>query len=620
MKKETTSKPKELRLLGIPAIQQWIAISVIVLITFLLYWPAHRFAFLNWDDDVYITTSSLIQNIDKQGITDIFSSFSNSNYHPLTTLAYALIYKFFGLDSTAYHLLNIVLHLFNVLLVYFLLKRFSTTGFLALFGAAIFAWHPMHIESVAWVSETKDLLYTGLLLLSLLAYLRYREAKGATLAWYILSLLIYLLSCLSKSAAAIFPAFLILIDWYQQRPWKKVWFDKIPFALLALATAVTAVLSQQADQSINMAGDFPWPARLLFAAYGIWYYALNFVFPIRLSALHYFPDPSQPLPAIYYVAGLATAGLIAFILLRLRKRSPAGRPRTYYLGMGLYVAALLMVLQLIPIGRAVVAERYTYLSYLGLIFIAGNWLEPWFRRVDIRKQASARALQALTLVFLGCLLLISQFRIPVWKDSITLFDDVIRKYPDRGYAYLARGNTWLNMKEADKALADYGRAIAREPELGQAYFRRATLLMALGRYQEAIPDAEKAVELLPDNPEAWHNRGTLKYMGKLYPESLTDFRQATELAPSFTEAWKNTALAAYRSGDMEEAMQALNSAIQADDQFAEAWYYRGIFKLESGDTTIGCQDLLHAAQLGNEKAREKAAAVCPSPDLTHDAR
>src|SRR5688572_978865 len=218
----------------------------ILLVTFLLFYNTLTNNFVNLDDSGYIKDNPDIKSLSAKNIAAIFSSFYNANYHPFTTLSYAIEYNLFGLNAKPYHFVNLFLHLLNIFMVFRLIKKVSGKVQVALIVALFFAIHPMHVESVAWISERKDLLYSFFFICGLSTYYEYTHAKADRNKLYVYTILLFLCSLLSKSAAITFPIMLLIFDYYFQRSWKaKVLVEKIPFFLLSLIFGVVNIFSQK---------------------------------------------------------------------------------------------------------------------------------------------------------------------------------------------------------------------------------------------------------------------------------------------------------------------------------------------------------------------------------------
>src|SRR6187549_2618519 len=244
---------------------QWIyySLGVILLLSFVIYLPVFNNKFLAWDDNLYIKDNPLIYSIN---LKDIFSQYVMGNYHPLTILTFAIEYQFFGLNETGYHVINLLLHLLNVVLVFYVINLLVNNPTVALVAALLFGIHPLHVESVAWAAELKDLLYTFFFLASYIFYLKYLTSPQKKL--YVLSLLLFFLSLLSKAMAASLPAVLILTDYFKGRKINtKTLLEKLPFILLSIGFGIVAVWAQKSSGATEVI-NFDLLQRIVFACYG----------------------------------------------------------------------------------------------------------------------------------------------------------------------------------------------------------------------------------------------------------------------------------------------------------------------------------------------------------------
>ncbi|MCL2878308.1 MAG: hypothetical protein FWF13_05960, partial [Acidobacteria bacterium] len=293
--------------------QVWIWAGLIILVTALAYSNSLDNGFVNWDDDTHVYANQDIRNLDGLAIRTFFTSYYLNMYAPVTMISYALDYKIGGLDPAVYHRTNLIIHLFNVALVFFFLYRLTGQKAVAVISALFFGIHPLHVESVAWISERKDLLYVFFYLGGLIAWTGRRDGKRPQTC-YFLALFLFLLSLLSKSAAVTFPLILILIDFYRGRrsPHSydtagkitliKNHLDKIPFFLLAIAFGALSLLSQKVIGSeVDYVAGYTIIDRVFLGAYAFTFYLVKSIFPWKLSALH--PMPMKPdgfLPVSYY--------------------------------------------------------------------------------------------------------------------------------------------------------------------------------------------------------------------------------------------------------------------------------------------------------------------------------
>jgi 4-amino-4-deoxy-L-arabinose transferase-like glycosyltransferase len=257
---------------------------IIILISFIAYLPVFNNELLAWDDEYYIKNNPLVYTIN---LKDIFSQYVMGNYHPFTILILAIEYQLFGLSATGYHTVNLLLHLLNVLLVFFTVLRLANKQEIALVAALLFGIHPLHVESVAWTAELKDLLYTFFFLASYIFYLKYQESQRKK--YYIVALILFSVSLLSKAMAASLPVLLILTDYFKGRKINvKTLLDKAPFFLLSIIFGIVAIWAQQSSGATEVI-HFSFLQRIIFACYGFITYLVQLIFPLNLSA--YYPYP-----------------------------------------------------------------------------------------------------------------------------------------------------------------------------------------------------------------------------------------------------------------------------------------------------------------------------------------
>ena len=337
----------------------YVALAVIVLISFIAYLPALKNGFV-WDDAGYIINNSLIHSIN---LKEIFSQYIVGNYHPITILTLAIEYHFFGLNETVYHAVNLVFHLLNVILVFYTVFLLSDKVEVALVASLLFGVHPMHVESVVWVSELKDLLYTFFFLTSYVFYMKY--LKNLQRKYFITALLLFFVSLLSKAMAVSLPFVLILSDYYKGRKMNiKTILEKVPFFLLAIAIGVVSILAQKSTNAMQDISIFTFPQRLIFACYGFITYLIKLILPLHLSAFYAYPIKSgEDIPFLYYVYPILFISLIAFVFYSLRFS------KKIFFGIGFFLITVFLVLQLLPVGGTIMSDRYSYISSLGIFYL-----------------------------------------------------------------------------------------------------------------------------------------------------------------------------------------------------------------------------------------------------------
>lgn len=533
------TRKKEFKTISLP--RQAIATAglIIIAFTFVAYLPVLNAGFVNWDDPDYVSNNLMIKNI--SNFEMIFTRPIQGNYHPLTVLSLALNYMISGFDPWSYHLLNLLLHLVNCFLVLKLALILSRNNFIiAITTSLLFAIHPMHVESVAWVSERKDVLYALFFLAGLIAYTKYIDTGSKK--QYGLTALFLALSLLSKPAAVIFPVVLFCIDILRSRKLNlQLVVDKIPFLVLSGAMGLLTYLAQKEKGAIEGTEIFSLGTRILMGFYGMMMYIIKLILPLNLSPFYPFAPINEPLPASYYIAPLVSIVLAGLVFYSWK------RDRVVAFGILFYIANLLLVLQFIPVGSAIIADRYTYLPYIGLFFIVG-WLIDKYAKGNIK-----RALYILlpAAVVLGIL----TFRQSgIWKNGASLWDHAIKTEPG-ARAYLNRGELYKNEKKYQQAIEYYNEAIRINVADHEGYTNRGNVYFEMNKYDLAVADYKKALSINPNYATAMDNIGAIFGLRLQYDSSLLYLSKALVANPNYAPSYKNRGLVNVELGRYENAIR-----------------------------------------------------------------
>jgi protein O-mannosyl-transferase len=498
-----------------------------------------------WDDGVYVVQNQLLHDLSWQGIINIFTygdEFQKiiNNYHPLTTLSLALNYQLSGLSPAAYQTTNMVLHGLNAVLAFLFIYLLSRRKLWpAIISGLLFAIHPMHVESVAWISERKDVLYTFFFLAGLISYLKYLEDEKV---WKLgIAALLFLFSCLSKAMAVPFPLILLLVDYFQRRKFSwRLLIEKIPFFVIALIIGLLSVHLQSLS-AINKFETFTLYQRIMHASYGFISYIFKFFAPADLSAFYPYPAITQTglLPFSFRIAPyvcLVIAGILVWF--STRKSEIA---RVIVFGILFYFFTIALVLQFLSVGKAIIAERYSYIPYLGLSFIPGMLADYFIRRKSPQKYIGY-GIAAGTLVMCFIFSFITHERTKMWKDDITLWSDVLRQYPDGrlNFIYEKRARQYLATNQYEAALTDFQRMSANDPRDDNAL---ESIGKIYGRYFKDIGKAteylQKAYAINPKNPAVLKSLGVVTGMKGDFTRSLGYLLQAYEIDRTDTALLQN---------------------------------------------------------------------------------
>jgi tetratricopeptide (TPR) repeat protein len=566
-----------------------ILLVILVSSTIILFSPGLKNNFINWDDDLYVLNNALLRGPDWAAI---FTKPVAYNYHPLTILSLALNYAISGTEAWSYLFINLVLHTVNALLVFkFIYTISNQKHWVAFFTALVFAIHPMHVESVAWVSERKDVLYTLFFLLSLIQYWKYLQTSKQKWLW--VCFLFFVLSLLSKPAAIMLPFVLLLLDYWKQRTFhKKIFIEKIPFLFLSGLFAIITVHVQAETAIISLDAQPLW-ARFFLACYSLMFYFIRFFVPYPLSAYHPF-RPVSNLGIDVYLSPV-------FILVLLSAAWYLRKNRVFIFGILFFVINLLLVIQIVTIGSTLVADRYTYVPYIGLSLIVAMWLDS----VKGFKKIKWAILSVAALVFAG----ITFQRIKVWQDSDVFWTTVINRHPAAPLPRNQRAIYYAQMAESltdpaqvrsllEKALEDCNVELRFKPNYTVALQNRQRILLNLERNDEALTDAELLMKLDPANYMAYYTKGMV-YLRRINTDSAVPaFKKCVSLNPGYDEAWDklgNIMMRKYRQ--FNEALDYFNRAIALSPK---AMYFanRSICYYNLGEKENAKRDVLIALQNG----------------------
>ena len=541
VEKHIHSKTPKVKVRRIP---NW-HIPLILILTFIIYIPALNAGFVNWDDPDYVGENNyLIRDLGR--LPELFVTSVQGNHHPITMFTLALNFAISGDDGWSYHLFNIIFHLINCFLVYrFALVLTRNNILVAFVTSLLFGIHPLHVESVAWVSERKDVLYALFFIAGHISYTRYVDSNSKKQYW--LTLLFVVLSLLSKPAAVIFPVSLFCIDVFRSRKFSfKLITEKIPFLVPAI---IIGLLTISAQKTVGATGEeyFGIGKNILFGFYGIFMYFVKMILPFRLSAFYPFPALNESLPPVYYIAPLFTLLLAAITYFTWKKY------KFVPFGIGFYIVNLLLVLQIFSVGSAVIAERYTYVPYIGIFFIAGYLLDRY---------AKGNMTKAYTIIVPAAIFfsVISFLQARTWKDGATLWDNVIKNQPS-SRAYSARATLLRKDKKYAEAIDYYTKAIQLNAIDHESYNNRANIYMDMNKFDSAMPDYRRALALKPNYYVAFDNIGALYARNNMYDSALYYFTRVLEQKPDYKVTYSNRALTYMGLKRYDEAIKDWQTAL-----------------------------------------------------------
>lgn len=608
----------EIKEKGKKGISVHVSLMAIIVITFIAFLPIIKNGYVFLDDPDYVLNNPLMS----ASLKTIFTSFYLDNYHPLTILVYTLEHNFFNSEMMGYHFVSLLLHISNSLLVfffiYYLLDKKNTV--IPMITSLLFGIHPIHIESVAWASELKDVLYAFFFLLSLVSYVLFvQKEKGIKYLLY--SFGFYILSLLSKGQAVTLPLCLLLIDYFLKRKLKsKMLFEKIPFFILSMVFGIIAIIAQSGSpthQKYNFHNIF-------WGFYAMILYLFKFVLPVRLSGIYPYPfDTDLSIPAFVYFSPVIFVTLFIVVFAFFRKN-------VYVIfGTVFFLANIFTLVKFIKVGDAIIADRYSYISFIGLFFVTGygGW-----RLINLTENYRIKNI----IQFAGVLLIIilstlTWSRTLIWKNSYTFWGDVSNKYNyywrpyyclgqmeyEKGnyksainyyslaiekdkycppLVYLWRGRTYFaKIMNYDSAIADLNRVLAfgnkKDPtqtegrwELSLAYYRK-------GKFDDALKICNELIAMDSNDSKAYLQRALIYENGN-HPQiqwALNDFKRTLQIDPKNKSAYLNRgSLYVDNLGEYDAGIADFSKVLELDPANTDAVLSKGIayYRMENYEQAL----------------------------------
>lgn len=538
---------------------------LLLAVTVLAYRHAWTAGYI-WDDDVYVTQNQLLTAPD--GLRRIwFSLDSPSQYFPLVYTTFRLEYALWGLNPAGYHWVNIILHAANALLVWRLLLALRVPG--AWLAAALFALHPVHVESVAWITERKNVLMGLFFLLSLLAWVRFveRETKRPG-KYYALALLFYALALFSKTTACTLPAALLLNLWLNKIPitLRRV-RQIVPFVILGIAMGLVTIWWERHHQGTQ--GELfaiGLPERFLVAGRALWFYLGKLVWPVDLAFSYprWTISTANPLDYVWLLATAALAAVIYFA------RRQLGRgPEVALVYFAATLSPMLGFIMLYTFRYSFVADHYQYMASIGPLALAAAGLSIGGKFLGRQRFVLEPAIWTALVASLGFL---TWQQCKMYRDSDTLWQATIATNPQSWMAYNNIAISLLQKGKTDEAIAHYNKALELDPNYGEGHYNLANALLRLGRTEEAVTHYEKALEIYPKNIPARYNLASVLVQSGRVDEGIAHYRKALELNPKNAAAHNNLGVTLLRLGRAEEAAAHFRQALALDPNNAQANY------------------------------------------------
>lgn len=613
-------------------------LAILVVAIFFTYIPSLSNNFINLDDYEYVLT---LRSTSLSEIKNLFTGF-HEGYQPLSLLSLGVTRHVLGdpsgLNPWFYHAQNLKLHILNAIFVFLLVRAISSSRPTAFLAALIFGLHTIHVESVAWIASRKDLLYTAFYLPALLCYVQYAKRGGKK--WIALTFLFGLLSAFSKGMAVSLPLSLLALDYILNRRFSdaRLWLEKLPFFALSAAFGFISILAQkEGGYMVDVSQMQPLLNRIFYACFALAHYMFSLFLPVRLSALYPYPSTVEP---IHHLSILPVAALGILLIFALRKSN-----RTLGFGILFFLANIIIALQLLPVADFIAADRYNYISSIGFCLIVASA----FIRAAEASRSFKHVIWTLAGVFVVALGLATVVRTAAWKDSATLWSDVIAKHPRAFFAYTMRGCARAEAGSLDNAISDFNRSLKIAPGSARAHLNRGYCFYRQDNMPAAVADYTSAIQLKPSDPLAHNNRALARQATNDLSGALADFDEAVRLGandskrflflsnraavrlqlkdltgaaedaaaaiglnPRCAAAHRTSGIAAAQSGNKAAAEASLNIAVQLDPNDWQAWMELAAIQATAGNTAAAEISKQRAINAGGDKAL-KAAAQHVSP-------
>jgi tetratricopeptide (TPR) repeat protein len=610
---------------------------ILAIITLAIFWQVRDHAFINLDDDRYITENPHVQaGITFENLKWALTTGHASNWHPLTWLSHMLDVELFGLKAGRHHLMNVFFHIVNTLLLFLILHRMTGALWQSAFVATIFALHPLHVESVAWVAERKDVLSTLFWMLTLGAYGYYVKRPGYRR--YLLVIVCFILGLMSKPMLVTIPFVLLLLDFWplgrlqpakhagpdsrnashpedptrkkrkaanssavkavDREEWlmyplrwtviRPLLLEKVPLLTLAVLSSIITIISQQRAMASLM--ELSVDARIANALVSYVKYIGKMIWPLDLAV--FYPNPYvQPWWSVLGAVLILSAATVLFIW--KSKRFP-------YLSVGWlwYLGTLVPVIGLVQVGSQAMADRYSYVPLIG-IFIMIAWgvpdfLKNWGHRKTVLGVLSGIAILACAVV--------TWAQVQLWRDSITLFSHTLKVTTGNYFIHNNMGIALSDQRKFEDAFVHYKAALLINPKYVKAWENLGIYYEESGRNAEAIEAYEQARRLDPNDAKTWNSLGSAYGKSGQTAKALETLRQALRIDPAYDEAWNNLGNAYGGNGETAKAIEAFQQALRFNPKYAKAWNNLGIAYEESGQSVKAIEAFRQSLRISREHA------------------
>ena len=570
--------------------REFLLCMFLVLATLTVYWQAGSYEFVNFDDDAYVTENHHVhKGLTRESFIWAFTATDEANWHPLTWLSHMLDFELYGLNPAGHHLTNVLLHSASTVLLFLVLLGMTGSRWRSAFVAALFALHPLHVESVAWVAERKDVLSTLFWILTLWAYLGY--VQRPSVRRYLLILLLFALGLMAKPMLVTLPFVLLLLDYWPlkrieigqsaiglpaasqpstiaEKPGAQAFrllLEKTPLFVLAAVSAFVTFVVQKSWGAVGALEVYPIKIRVANALVSYVSYMVKMIWPQNLAV--FYPHPGQSLPMWQAAAAGLLLLLLSIAVIRAGRRQP-------YLPVGWfwYLGTLVPVIGLVQVGAQAMADRYTYVPLIGL-FIMAAWGVP---ELLAKYRFQRTVLATLATILLVTLTVVSKRQMRHWQNSLTLFQQAVEVTADNYVAHDSLGNALAQQGMLDQAIVHYRESLRIKPNLVNTHNNLGVALLQQGEINRAMAQYYQALRLKPDSAETHNNLGVALFTVGQLDQAIGHYLTAIKLDPNFGKAYNNLGNVLARKGKLDEAISQYSRALELKPNYPEAHNNLGV--------------------------------------------
>jgi tetratricopeptide (TPR) repeat protein len=548
---------------------------LLVMVTFAVYWQVRNYAFVHIDDSQYVTENQHVQDgLSIESIIWAFSSQHAANWHPITWLSHMLDIELYGLNPGAHHQTNLIFHIANALLLFFAFRKMTSNLWQSGFVAALFALHPLHVESVAWVAERKDVLSTFFWMLTMFSYARYAAHPGINR--YLPVVGFFLLGLMAKPMLVTLPFVLLLLDFWPLRRMQfnapaddghklqqrsqglLIFWEKIPLFSLAVASSVMTFLAQKSGGAVGSMELYPLTTRVANALVAYVKYIGKMIWPANLAVFYPY---SESLPGWQVIGAGALLGLITFAAIRSFGQRP-----WFVVGWLWFLGTLVPVIGLVQVGLQAMADRYTYIPLIG-VFIIVAWGVPELLHRWRHKEKLLGLTAISVIIMLG---ITSWMQTRYWENNHALFKHALDVTEKNYLAHNAFGNALKEEGKSSEAIRHYLRALEIRPDYAAPHYSIGHTLAAKGNYEDATNHFQKALQIKPDYAEAHDNLGYAFMMQGKIEQAILHYSEALRMKPDDAEVHNRLGLALVSQGQFDNAVIHFQKAVNLKADFIAA--------------------------------------------------